>query len=149
MPVFVPWEPEAAQTASDKGFPVKIKQYGGRDEEWHRKHLFPWQPDFLVSKFSWSLQHQNLSGCVFVQAVINCWLGQDPKVAISSEEKVRWTWYFGSLRIKSYSIPRFSVEDISEISKMSSDLILYCLGTLNFSTSLFTLVLWTRHPEIP
>jgi len=64
-------------------------------------------------------------------------------VAVSFEAKFRITWSFGNLHIKSYPIPRFSIEDISEINKMLLDLILYCLGTLNFSTSLFRLVLST------
>lgn len=115
IPVSIPWESEAALRASVKPSHIKTKQHGVWEEERHRKYPFSVVIRLKHFQVSCCLQHQNLSSLVFEQAVIHCWLGQGPKVAIFSEAKVRWTWSFGSLHIKSCS----QLRTFSEVRKMT------------------------------
>lgn len=127
IPVSIPRESEATLTTSVKHLHIKIKQHGGWEEQRHRKYLFSVVIRLKSFQISWSLQDKNFTSFVFEQAVIHCWLGQGPKVAIFSEAKVRWMWSFGILHSKSSPTPGSQWRIFSEVSKMTlkSDFVLF------------------------
>lgn len=132
---------------------IKISQHGGWKEERHRKYLYSVVMRLISFQVSCSLQHQILSSFVFEQAVIHCWLGQSPKVAIFfSKANVRWTWSFGTLHIKSSLIPRFLIEDFQWGKQWHWNLILHCLGTefqfLTLQAGFVNMTAWQIVPAV-